>query len=144
MSKKFNECLQRYKLPEFDTAWGEIHRGIEKESLRISPDGHISLSSHPLALGSSLTNPFITTDFSESLLEFITPVYSDIDECLKRMEDIHRFTLQNLENNEVLWASSMPCPLGAQEDIPIAQYGFSNVGKLKTLYRHGSAIAMAD
>ena len=86
LSKKFNECLQRYKLPEFDTAWGEIHRGIEKESLRISPDGHISLSSHPLALGSSLTNPFITTDFSESLLEFITPVYSDIDECLKRME----------------------------------------------------------
>ena len=137
MSKEFNECLQHYKLPEFDAAWGEIHRGIEKESLRVSPDGHISLLSHPQALGSSLTNPFITTDFSESLLEFITPAYSDIDECLKTMEDIHRFTLQNLENEEMLWASSMPCPLGASADIPIAQYGSSNVGKLKTLYRHG-------
>lgn len=137
MSKEFNECLQHYKLPEFDVAWGEIHRGIEKESLRVSPEGHISLSSHPQALGSSLTNPFITTDFSESLLEFITPAYSDIDKCLKTMEDIHRFTLQNLENNEMLWASSMPCPLGDSQDIPIAQYGSSNVGKLKTLYRHG-------
>ena len=137
MSKEFNECLQRYKLPKFDAAWGQINRGIEKESLRVSPDGDISLSSHPQALGSSLTNPFITTDFSESLLEFITPAYSDIDECLKTMENIHRFTLQNLENDEMLWVSSMPCPLGSTEDIPIAQFGSSNIGKLKTLYRHG-------
>ena len=137
MSKEFNECLQRYKLSEFDAAWGEIHRGIEKESLRVSADGHISLSSHPQALGSSLTNSFITTDFSESLLEFITPVCSEIDECMKTMEDIHQFTVQNLENDEMLWVASMPCPLGAAQDIPIAQYGSSNVGKLKTLYRHG-------
>ncbi|GJM12858.1 MAG: glutamate--cysteine ligase [Pseudohongiella sp.] len=137
MSKEFKDCLQRYKLPEFDAAWGEIHRGIEKESLRVSPDGHISSSPHPQALGSNLTNPFITTDFSEALLEFITPAYSDIDECLKTMEDIHRFTLQNLENEEMLWVSSMPCPLGSSDDIPIAQYGSSNVGQLKVLYRHG-------
>lgn len=137
MSKEFNECLQRYKLPKFDAAWGEIHRGIEKESLRVSTDGHISLSPHPQTLGSSLTNPFITTDFSESLLEFITPAYSDIDECLKMMEDIHRFTLQNLENDEMLWVSSMPCLLDSPENIPIAQFGSSNIGKLKTLYRHG-------
>jgi glutamate--cysteine ligase len=137
LSKEFNECLQRYKLPEFDTAWGAIHRGIEKESLRVSADGHISLNPHPQALGSNLTNPYITTDFSESLLEFITPAYSDIDECLKQLEDIHRFTLQNLENDELLWVSSMPCPLGSADDIPIAQYGSSNVGKLKVLYRHG-------
>lgn len=137
MSKVFDECLQRYNLPEFDSAWGAIHRGIEKESLRVSADGHISQSSHPAALGSNLTNPFITTDFSEALLEFITPAYSDIDQCLKTMEDIHRFTLQNLENEEMLWVSSMPCPLGSSNDIPIAQYGSSNVGKLKTLYRHG-------
>ncbi len=137
MSKDFDESLQRYNLPEFDAAWGEIHRGIEKESLRVSADGRISVSSHPQALGSNLTNTFITTDFSEALLEFITPAYSDIDKCLKTMEDIHRFTLQNLENGEMLWVSSMPCPLGSPDDIPIAQYGSSNVGKLKTLYRHG-------
>lgn len=137
MSKDFNECLQRYNLPEFKAAWGAIHRGIEKESLRVSADGRISLASHPKALGSNLTNPFITTDFSEALLEFITPAYSDIDKCLNTMEDIHRFTLQNLENEEMLWVSSMPCPLGGSNDIPIAQYGSSNVGKLKTLYRHG-------
>lgn len=137
MSKNFNDYLHRYKLSKFDTAWGEIHRGIEKESLRVLPDGHISLSSHPRALGSNLTNPFITTDFSEALLEFITPAYSDINKCLQTLEDIHRFTLQNLENDEMLWVSSMPCPLGSPDEIPIAQYGSSNVGKLKTLYRHG-------
>ncbi len=137
MSKQFNDCLLHYQLAEFDVAWGAVHRGIEKESLRVSTEGHISLSGHPATLGSSLTNPYITTDFSEALLEFITPAYSDIDECLTTLENIHRFTLQNLENDEMLWVSSMPCPLGNSEDIPIAQYGSSNVGKLKTLYRHG-------
>lgn len=137
MSKQFNECLHRYQLTEFDSDWGHVRRGIEKESLRVTPEGHISLLSHPAALGSTLTNPYITTDFSEALLEFITPAYGDIDECLQILENIHRFTLQNLENDEMLWVSSMPCPMEAAKKIPIAQYGSSNIGRLKTLYRHG-------
>ena len=137
MAKQFSECLQRYRLHEFDPEWGAVLRGIEKESLRISSEGQISLAGHPKALGSALTNPYITTDFSEALLEFITPALQDIDECLQVLENIHRFTVQNLENDEMLWVTSMPCPLGAEAEIPIAQYGSSNIGKLKTLYRHG-------
>lgn len=137
MSKQFDECLQRYQLEEFDSEWGLVRRGIEKESLRVTPTGHISSASHPVALGSTLTNPYITTDFSEALLEFITPPYSNADECLQILENIHRFTLQNLENDEMLWVASMPCPMGPEEEIPIAQYGSSNIGRMKTLYRHG-------
>ncbi len=137
MTKQFRESLQRYGLAGFDSSWGKILRGIEKESLRISPDGHISLASHPQVLGSALTNPFITTDFAEALLEFITPAYTDIEECLGVLENIHRFSLQNLENDELLWVSSMPCPLSANADIRIAEYGVSNIGRMKTLYRRG-------
>ena len=137
MSKPFNECLQRYQLAEFDVEWGVVRRGIEKESLRVTPEGYISSISHPLALGSTLTNPYITTDFSEALLEFITPAYGDLNECLQVLEDIHRFTVQNLEEDEMLWVASMPCPMGETEEIPIAQYGSSNIGQLKTLYRNG-------
>lgn len=136
MAKRFSECLQRYKLPVFDKEWGALLRGIEKESLRVSAEGSISLSEHPASLGSALTNPYITTDFSEALVEFITPAFPNIDECLKLLEDIHRYTVPNLENAEMLWVTSMPCPL-ASGNIPIAQYGSSNIGKLKTLYRNG-------
>lgn len=136
MAKQFSECLQRYQLPEFNPEWGAVVRGIEKESLRVVPDGNISVSGHPSALGSALTNPYITTDFSEALLEFITPATPSIEDSLQTLENIHRFSVQNLENDEMLWVTSMPCPLGAME-IPIAQYGNSNIGKLKTLYRHG-------
>ncbi len=125
MAKQYSECLQRYQLPEFDPEWGAICRGIEKESLRVSPEGNISLNSHPVALGSALSNPYITTDFSEALLEFITPAYGDIEECLQVLENIHRFTFQNLEDDELLWVTSMPCPLDAKVEIPIAQYGSS-------------------
>jgi glutamate--cysteine ligase len=137
LAKPYNECLQRYGLSEFNSDWAAVHRGIEKESLRVSPDGEISQELHPLALGSALTNPFITTDFSEALLEFITPAYSDIGECLSVLENIHRFTLQNLERDEMLWVASMPCPMSSEQEIPIAQFGSSNTGKLKTLYRKG-------
>jgi glutamate--cysteine ligase len=52
-------------------------KGIEKESLRINRDGSISLSPHPVQLGAALTHPNITTDYSEALLELITPALSD-------------------------------------------------------------------
>ncbi len=137
MTKQFSDSLQRYGIPEFQQGWGAIHRGIEKESLRVSPEGHISTLSHPEALGSALTNPIITTDFSEALLEFITPVYTDIESCLGELEAIHRFTMQHLENDELLWVASMPCPIDSGAAIPIARYGSSNIGRMKTLYRKG-------
>ncbi len=137
MTKQFSESLQHYKLPEFATEWGHIRRGIEKECLRVTPDGGISRNPHPVALGSALTNPYITTDFAEALLEFITPAYADIDECLGMLENIHRFSLQNLENDEMLWVSSMPCPLSSEAVIRIAEYGDSNIGRMKNLYRRG-------
>ena len=73
MAKRFGESLQRYKLPEFIPEWGAIQRGIEKESLRISSEGQVSTGSHPKALGSALTNPYITTDFSEALPGLSSP-----------------------------------------------------------------------
>ena len=50
-----------------------IQRGIEKEGLRVISDDSISTQKHPAAIGSTLTHGTITTDYSEALLEFITP-----------------------------------------------------------------------
>jgi glutamate--cysteine ligase len=137
LTKRFEDCLERFQLSEFPAEWGKLRRGIEKESLRVSPEGSISLSKHPPSLGSALTNPYITTDFSEALLEFITPANESIDSCLDFLDAIHRYTYQSMENDEVLWVFSMPCPTGNLENIPLALYGNSNIGRLKTLYRRG-------
>ncbi len=115
----------------------EIRRGIEKESLRIRPDGWLALTPHPASLGAPLTHPHITTDFSESLLEFITPALFDADEALLFLADIHRYTMQHLGEDELLWCASMPCKLGPDDQIPLAQYGHSNGARMKTLYRRG-------
>ncbi|WP_207232133.1 glutamate--cysteine ligase [Corallincola spongiicola] len=113
-----------------------IQHGIEKESLRISPDGKLSQESHPSGLGSALTNSLVTTDFAESLVEFITPVSDNIDETLGQLADLHRFAYQQM-GSELLWPLSMPCFVGGEADIRIAEYGDSNIGKMKTLYRKG-------
>lgn len=78
----------------------------------------------------------MTTDFAESLLEFITPVSHSVDELLAQLEDIHRFTFHHLDD-EMLWPLSMPCYVGDEDDIVLAQYGSSNIGRMKTLYREG-------
>lgn len=137
MAERFDAALKRYGLPLFNPEWTAICRGIEKECLRVTPEGRISRRPHPAALGSALTSPYITTDFSEALLEFITPKHDSIDGCLGMLEDIHRFTYANLEQDEILWASSMPCPAGTEGEVPIAEYGSSNIGQLKRLYRVG-------
>jgi glutamate--cysteine ligase len=111
--------------------------GVEKESLRVTGNGDIAQTPHPRALGSALTHLYITTDFSEALLEFITPPYADLHDALQCMNDIHRFVYANLGDDELLWASSMPCKVVGDESVPIAEYGSSNVGTMKNVYRRG-------
>ena len=111
-------------------------KGVEKESLRISPDGFLSRTPHPEGLGSALTNRFITTDFSEALLEFVTPAFPTTWEALRCICDIHQYTYAHLRD-EMLWTASMPCRIPGDGDIPLAKYGDSNVGRMKTIYRRG-------
>ena len=113
--------------------------GIERECLRVTANARLAQTPHPEELGSALTNDQITTDYSESLLEFITPALADPAQTLESLENIHRFAYSKL-GNEYLWSPSMPCPLPAEEDIPIAWYGTSNIGQLKYVYRKGLAL----
>jgi glutamate--cysteine ligase len=113
-----------------------IRRGIEKESLRVRPEGKLAMTSHPLALGSALTHPNITTDFSESQLELITGIHTGIESCLEELTRIHQVVYRAL-GDEMMWCASMPCALPADDAIPIGRYGRSNVGRMKTVYRTG-------
>jgi glutamate--cysteine ligase len=111
-------------------------KGIEKESLRVDTRGHLAQTGHPPALGSALTNGFVTTDFSEALLEFITPAFHSTWEAQQFLCDVHQFAYLNL-GDELLWTASMPCRIPPDADIPLARYGNSNVGQMKTIYRRG-------
>lgn len=116
-----------------------MRRGLEKESLRVQRDGKLAITPHPSSLGSALTHPHITTDFSESQLELITGVHASVESCLGELNEVHQFTARSLRaaGDEMMWASSMPCGLPPDETIPIGRYGSSNVGRAKSVYRVG-------
>ena len=118
-----------------------IRRGIEKEGLRVLPEGGLALTPHPLALGAALTHPSITTDYSESQLELITGAHLGVQECLDELTQVHQFVLRTFQaqGGELLWASSMPCGLPTDETIPIGRYGNSHIGRAKSIYRMGLA-----
>ncbi|HTD31381.1 MAG TPA: hypothetical protein VK650_07480, partial [Steroidobacteraceae bacterium] len=111
-------------------------KGVEKESLRVLPSGTLSYSPHPSLLGSALTNEHITTDYSEALIELVTPAFTHSWELLQYLLDLHQFVYRHL-GEELLWATSMPCAIERDADIPLAQYGSSHVGRMKTIYRNG-------
>ena len=119
-----------------------MRRGIEKESLRSLPTGALALTPHPSALGSALTHPNITTDFSESQVELITGVHASAQECLDEITQVHQYVHRSMQgcdtpHDENLWVSSMPCVLPSDETIPLGRYGTSNVGRAKSVYRMG-------
>ena len=111
-------------------------RGLEKESLRVDRKGYLSRWSHPEGLGSALTHPYLTTDYSEAMLEFVTPPSPTNSETVTFLSDLHAFVMQNMQC-ELLWAQSMPCLMPPELEIPVADYGTSNQGMLKTVYRNG-------
>ncbi|GAA4503215.1 glutamate--cysteine ligase [Pseudaeromonas paramecii] len=113
-----------------------IRRGLEREALRITPEGRLSMQDHPAGLGAALTHSHITTDYAESMMEFITPASDSMESLLNQLGDIHRHALRHL-GQERLWPLSMPCFIGDQTPIRLAQYGHSNEGRVKTLYRQG-------
>ncbi|GAA6169075.1 glutamate--cysteine ligase [Sessilibacter corallicola] len=131
-----NSLIEDLKQPENSPLLYGILRGLEKESLRVDTGGGIAKTRHPKELGSALTHSQITTDFSESLLEFITPPSHQVGSVIENLMATHQFTHGAL-NGEHLWPASMPCLLDKDEDIPVALYGNSNVGRMKTIYRQG-------
>ncbi|MDB6062616.1 MAG: glutamate--cysteine ligase [Verrucomicrobiaceae bacterium] len=136
MSESLQQRLAQLSSPALLPLLRQLRRGLEKESLRVDRDGCLAQTPHDPKLGSALTHPLITTDYSESLLEFITLVSADVDTTLAQLDATHRFVYQTLPD-ENLWTSSMPGMLGGDADIPVARYGDSNLGRMKTIYRVG-------
>ncbi|MCW8900613.1 MAG: glutamate--cysteine ligase [Gammaproteobacteria bacterium] len=110
--------------------------GLEKETLRVNHEGGLAQTPHPIKLGSALTHPYITTDYSEALLEIVTPPSNDIPSVLQFLSDTQHFIYNQLDD-ELLWATSMPCVVAGETSIPLAKYGSSNSGLMKTVYRRG-------
>ena len=134
MSNKFLNSLEDLDSLNLSDFIKISQRGIEKENLR-SNNSSISLEPHPKVYGSSLTNSRITTDFSEALIELVTGPNKDLNNCLKELEDIVYFCLKNTD--EDFWPASIPMSIEDEATIPIADYGNSNSGRLKKLYRVG-------
>lgn len=113
-----------------------ITRGVERESLRVTERGKIAQSDHPKALGSALTHPSITTDFSEALIELVTPPTHCLQELKSSLQELHQFVYQHLDH-ELLWPASMPVSISDENEIRLAEYGKSNIAKMKQVYRRG-------
>lgn len=136
MSKALEQNLQLIIEKGQILALDGILHGIEKEGLRADSQGAISQTGHPVSLGSALTHSHITTDYSEALLEFITPAFRQSSEALHFLQQLHCYTYQHLGDEE-LWNASMPCQIDNEDAIQIARFGSSNVGQLKYIYRVG-------
>lgn len=139
MFNSYQTLLQNLSTQEALPLLAKIQRGIEKEGLRVTAQAKVAQTKHPQVLGSALTHPSITTDYSEALLEFITPVSTTISDSINYLSNLHIYTARS-NAAEYIWPASMPCRLEGEGSIPIAQYGSSNIGRMKHVYRQGLAL----
>lgn len=132
----FSDIAKQLNAAAFnDLKQGTLY-GLEKEGLRTNKDGFISQANHPTCLGSALTHPHITTDYSEALMEFITAPKANRTDALAALNTLHQWTYSCVKQ-EYIWPSSMPCIIDGDGSIPIAQFGLSNIGQMKHVYRKG-------
>ena len=132
------QALLKLLLPEDWRQSESFLAGLEREMLRVSPAGNLPQTAHPVGWGSAMLNPDITLDFAETQAELVTPPFRSLDELLNFTHDLHRFAAQRLPAGEGLWFQSMPPQIEARQIHP-ANFGPSNSGKVKTIYRHGLA-----
>ena len=95
--------------------------GLEKENLRVSKDGKLALTPHPAIFGRKTENQFITTDFSESQVEVITPPLPSIEDAHDFIHTLHSVVSDEI-GDELLWPQSLPPILPEESLIPIAKY----------------------
>ncbi len=139
MQKSAESRLKRLQTAEADGLLRGGQVGLEKESLRVGPGGNLARTPHPRALGAPLTHPQITTDYSEALVELITPPLPNLERALDDLADLHAFIAPRL-GQDILWATSMPCVVAGEASIPIAEYGKTNEARMKHIYRLGLGI----
>ena len=106
--------------------------GLEKENVRVTPAGTLAVTPHPAVFGDKGSHPYITTDFSESQIEMITPPLPSVAQAIGFMETIHDIVTENI-GDELLWPQSLPPPIREDQDIPISH--FTEALKDKELYR---------
>lgn len=139
MQWNFDEMVEFFASENRRTVLNEGLHGLEKEGLRVQPNGDLAQTPHPVGLGSALTDPHITTDFSESQLELITPPLPSPKEALEFLGVLHRRVATHLPDGEMIWPFSAPCRLPDDSEIPIARYGDSPKARAKEIYRKGLA-----
>ncbi|MEE1336102.1 glutamate--cysteine ligase [Methanobrevibacter sp.] len=129
------ELITLTKIPSNEILAGLF--GIEWEALRVKSDGKLALSPHPEVFGDKLKNPVVTTDFSESQIEIITPTYNTIEEAFSTFSLLADIVNFSLRDDEYLWFQSLPAILPYDSQIPIAQY--SDEGQSSQKYRENLA-----
>lgn len=105
--------------------------GLEKESLRITPEGFLAQTPTPFPV-----QDHIVRDFSENQVEINTSISSTPEGVVAELEHYSKIvqeTLANLPEPELLWPFSNPPFIRNEEDVPVAQY--TGEEAVKTEYR---------
>jgi glutamate--cysteine ligase len=139
MHWSFSEITKYFLNKDKTKLLSEGNFGVEKESQRTTLSGNLALTPHPAVFGDKCENQRITTDFSESQIEIITPPFKSVEEVYDSLKEI-QIEVEKGIGNELLWPLSMPPRLPKEKLIPIAKFSSSKECRRKEIYRNGLAL----
>lgn len=124
MINKIKHLFNSYELSKMQNV------GIEREGLRVNYDGTLSSKMHPEVFGGKRENPYITTDFSESQIEVITPVYSTSKSAYDFINTLYDIVCSEI-GDEYIWPQSMPCRIRNEIEIKVSKFNGSDDEKYR-------------
>ncbi len=134
--KSKSELLSFLKSNNLFVELFNTEHGLERESLRVNKKtGEVSTINHPKVFEPKESHPFIKTDYSESQVEFISPVFKDTKTLYNFMNLVYDIFSVEMDEDEILFPYSMAPKLGNIKDIPIAKFDDTEYGNRNTKYR---------
>lgn len=108
--------LRQITAPDEKLLTGEF--GLERETLRVTQDGHMAHTPHPFP-----NDPNIVKDFCENQTEINTGVHTSAEAVIEELaEHTQRLNKALEERRERLWLYSNPPRIKNADDIPVALY----------------------
>lgn len=116
--------------------------GLERETMRTAPDGHLAKTPHPFS-----DDRYLSRDFCESQLELITPACETIDSLMNALAYLDSQIRSTLKaHGEYLWLSSNPPHIDSDDDIIIADFKGKQASKkeyrIKLASRYGKRLML--
>ncbi len=134
--EKKSELLSFLKSNDLVYLLSKTEKGLEREALRFDKTTkETALTLHPQVYEPKNKHKYVTTDYAEAQVEFVTDVFQDSKELHDFLNTLFDDFALEIGENETIWPYSLPPVLTNIDKIESAKFGYDSSSAYSETYR---------